>query len=131
MKTSATNEFPEISWDFHELIENHGHTKTFSATGESADGRKWSGTGETCNDEEVDVYDIEPEELDEPSDPTNLWWGYRHVNGTLQAKRYFDSRDISEAMESDFVDVVVRPFPAKDRECALLKVSELSMPKAK
>lgn len=27
----------------------------------------------------------------------NLWWGYKHISGTYQAKRYFDKRDIDEA----------------------------------
>lgn len=49
----------------------------------------------------------------------NLWWGYLHVRGTLQAKRYFDKRDLDEAYESDFVAQVVQPFMAKDREEAL------------
>lgn len=52
----------------------------------------------------------------------NLWWGYRHTSGTLQAKRYFDKRDIEEALESDFVDQVVHPFQAKDREEALTHI---------
>jgi len=49
----------------------------------------------------------------------NLWWGYKHISGTLQAKRYFDKKDTDEAEESPFVDEVVYPFPAKDREDAL------------
>ena len=47
------------------------------------------------------------------------WWGYRHVSGTLQAKRYFGVRDISEALESPFVQDVAGPFLAKDRDEAL------------
>lgn len=49
----------------------------------------------------------------------NLWWGYKHTNGSLQVKRYFDKRDIDEAKESDFVDVAAGPFYAGDREEAL------------
>jgi hypothetical protein len=52
-------------------------------------------------------------------EPKNLWWGYKHVSGTVQAKRYFDKKDVDEAHESDFVDQVVMPFYAKDREEAL------------
>lgn len=37
------------------------------------------------------------------TDERELWWGYRHVSGTLQAKRYFDKLDIEDAQESDFV----------------------------
>lgn len=49
----------------------------------------------------------------------DLWWGYRHVNGSVQAKRYFDRRDIQEAHESDFCAQVVGPFEADTREAAL------------
>lgn len=48
-----------------------------------------------------------------------MWWGYLHTAGTLQAKRYFDKRDIDEAEESPFVQQVVYPFEAADREEAL------------
>lgn len=49
----------------------------------------------------------------------HLWWGYRHISGTYQVKRYFDERDIKDAYMSDFVEQVVRPFSAKNREDAL------------
>lgn len=48
-----------------------------------------------------------------------LWWGYRHTNGNLQAKRYFSTLDVLEAVDSPFVDEVVEPFEAKGREEAL------------
>ncbi len=55
------------------------------------------------------------------------WWGYKHINGSLQAKRYWgDPRDISEAKESDFVERVVGPFEAVDRADALSKVEQLT-----
>lgn len=47
------------------------------------------------------------------------WWGYRHTSGTYQAKRYFDRRDIEEAEDSDFCEIVVGPFLAENREEAL------------
>lgn len=49
------------------------------------------------------------------------WWGYKHVNGSLQAKRYFEDQDwvLDDAYESPFVDQVVRPFKAEGREEAL------------
>ena len=56
----------------------------------------------------------------------NLWWGYKHVSGTYQAKRYFDKRDIQEARESDFCDIVVGPFMVKDRDEALEQVKEMT-----
>jgi hypothetical protein len=57
-------------------------------------------------------------------DERNLWWGYRHVSGTYQAKRYYDKRDLDEAYESDFVESVVRPFEADTREEALDYIKE-------
>jgi len=53
-----------------------------------------------------------------------LWWGYLHTEGTLQVKRYFDSRDLEEAKESDFVVAVHGPWPAKNREEAITKLKE-------
>lgn len=49
----------------------------------------------------------------------NLWWGYEHINGNLQAKRYFDKLDIIEAYESPFCKKVIQPFEASTREEAL------------
>lgn len=54
------------------------------------------------------------------------YWGYKHVSGTYQAKRYFDKRDIQEANDSDFCEKVVGPFESKNREEALNKVKELT-----
>lgn len=56
------------------------------------------------------------------------WWGYSHINGSIQAKRYFDKRDLSEAHESDFIDRVIPPFMAKDREDALKQIQEKLKP---
>lgn len=47
------------------------------------------------------------------------WWGYRHTNGTVQAKRFRTQLDIKEAHESWFCAKVVEPFNAKSREEAL------------
>jgi hypothetical protein len=47
------------------------------------------------------------------------WWGYEHISGTLQAKPYYNSLDITEAESSSFVAQVVYPFLATDREDAL------------
>lgn len=54
----------------------------------------------------------------------NFWWGYKHVSGTYQAKRFFDKRDIQDAEESDFCEQVVRPFLAINREDALKIIKE-------
>ena len=54
----------------------------------------------------------------------NLWWGYKHTSGTLQAKRYFGPLDIQEANESPFCDQVVGPFEAEGRDEALKIIAE-------
>lgn len=54
----------------------------------------------------------------------NLWWGYLHTAGTLQAKRYFSPLDIEEANESPFCKEVVGPFEAENREEALKIIKE-------
>ncbi len=38
------------------------------------------------------------------------WYAYKHVNGEIHAKRYFDDKDIKEAFESDFVSEVLGPI---------------------
>ena len=53
------------------------------------------------------------------------WWGYKHISGTYQAKRYFGELDIQEAYESPFCQEIVGPFMADGREDALQKVKEL------
>jgi hypothetical protein len=55
---------------------------------------------------------------------TLTWWGYLHVNNTVQVKRFFGSQDITEARESDFVSQTVGPFEATDRANALDIVKE-------
>lgn len=52
----------------------------------------------------------------------NLWWGYKHNNGTYQAKRYWGASELQEAERSDFVDQVVQPFYCKNRDEALIVV---------
>jgi len=52
------------------------------------------------------------------------WWGYRHVDGSIHAKRYFDALDIEEARESPFVDTCYGPFLCDNREQALSIVRE-------
>jgi len=51
-----------------------------------------------------------------------MWWGYLHANGTLQLKRWFgDCADYTTDCEGNaFVQRVVTPFEAADREAALL-----------
>ncbi len=59
------------------------------------------------------------------------WWGYKHSNGSYQAKVYFGPKDISEAEESPFCVKAVGPFMAEDREDALSQVEALCNPKPK
>jgi hypothetical protein len=50
-----------------------------------------------------------------------LWWCYLHTNGHIQAKRYFDQRDLDDADESPFVKRRSSPFEAEDRDDAIKK----------
>ena len=50
------------------------------------------------------------------------WWGYLHVEGTLQVKPYFDPLDLTEARESPFVKSVHGPWEVEGREEALAKL---------
>jgi len=52
------------------------------------------------------------------------WWGYIHVNGSLQVKRFFGWQDMEEADESSFVKKTAGPFEAKNRQDALTKLKE-------
>jgi hypothetical protein len=54
----------------------------------------------------------------------NLWWGYKHVNGTIQAKRCFSHEVMIDAYDSDFIETVVPPFEADSREEALKIITE-------
>lgn len=59
------------------------------------------------------------------------WWGYKHVNGGYQAKRYFGHLDIWEARRSPFCEKVVGPFTVPitetdQRQYALDTVKELT-----
>ena len=54
----------------------------------------------------------------------NKWWGYLHVNGSFQVKIYFDKLDISEALESPFVERIGGPWFCENREEALKMLAE-------
>lgn len=57
--------------------------------------------------------------------PEIEWWGYLHINGNIQVKRYFDDRDLDDAYESDFVSTVFHPFKAAGREAAIKHIEGL------
>ncbi len=50
-----------------------------------------------------------------------MWWGYLHVGGNLQIKRWFgDVKDYTSDCENNpFVVKVVEPFSANSREEAI------------
>lgn len=52
------------------------------------------------------------------------WWGYRHTNGSLQAKRYWSDDDLQDADESPFVKERTGVFLASSREEALKIIDE-------
>lgn len=52
----------------------------------------------------------------------DLWWGYVHENGTIQVKRFFDSKDIKEADESPFCLRTYGPFKCNGRDMAIENV---------
>ena len=56
----------------------------------------------------------------------NMWWGYLHSNGAIQARRWFgDHKDYTEDCEgSDFVLRVVPPFEAETRDEAIAILKE-------
>jgi len=49
----------------------------------------------------------------------NTWYGYKHTDGSYQAKRYFTQQDLTDCQESDFVEAYTQPFQAEHREEAL------------
>lgn len=57
-------------------------------------------------------------------DGLNEWWGYKHVNGNYQVKRFFDDKDLEEARESPFTSHVSSTFWAKNREDALKHIKK-------
>ncbi len=56
------------------------------------------------------------------------WWGYKHINGTYQVKRYWGKDSdaaIQYAFESSFVDIVQTEFQADNRDDALVRIKQL------
>jgi hypothetical protein len=52
------------------------------------------------------------------------WWGYLHVNGTLQVKAYYSVSQIEDAEESPFVKTIILPFKADTREEASMIINK-------
>ena len=38
-----------------------------------------------------------------------LWWGYLHVNGTVQVKRFFDNRALHHLAHSKLINELLSP----------------------
>jgi len=53
------------------------------------------------------------------------WWGYLHVNGHIQVKRYFSEQDLDEANESPFCRKVTESFDALGRDEAIKIATDL------
>lgn len=55
------------------------------------------------------------------------WWGYLHVEGSIQVKRYHNNfpEDIEDARISPFVKQVFGPFQALDREEAIRTIQQM------
>lgn len=53
-----------------------------------------------------------------------MWWAYRHKSYSIHLKRYFDRRDVDEAYESPFVDLVIEPFEAESNDEARRIIQE-------
>jgi len=48
-----------------------------------------------------------------------MWWGYLHINGSIQVKRFFDQLDIDDAEKSPFVEKITSVFEASNRDEAI------------
>lgn len=59
------------------------------------------------------------------------WWGYLHINGSIQVKRYFDNSYQQDCTESNFVVNWTQPFEAESRAEAIKIVEEKLRPKKK
>ena len=53
-----------------------------------------------------------------------LWWGYIHINNSIQVKRFFSKDDIDDAYESPFAEHVFEEFEANSREEAIKYIEE-------
>jgi hypothetical protein len=61
----------------------------------------------------------------EPKDKYEYdWWGYLHQNGTVQVKGYHSPDQLLDAEESTFVQRIVYPFKALNRDEAELIINK-------
>lgn len=56
------------------------------------------------------------------------WWGYQHKNGSLHLKRYISEASFDEAYDSPFVDDVMVPFMAANRDEAMARLKAWADP---
>lgn len=59
------------------------------------------------------------------------WWGYLHINGSIQVKRFFNIKDIEEAEQSSFVKSVYGPFTCDCRDNAVEILKTIYLTKTK
>jgi hypothetical protein len=57
-----------------------------------------------------------------PTPLGELWWGYVHINMSLQVRRQISLSKFKTAEESDFILHVFQPFYATDRQDAINKL---------
>lgn len=61
----------------------------------------------------------------EPKDKyEHEWWGYLHVNGKIQVKGYYAPEQLLDAEESTFVQKIVYPFKALNKDEAELIITK-------
>ena len=60
-------------------------------------------------------------------DEVRKWWAYRHIYGGIKVKLFTGQDAIEDAYDSNFVDEVLDPYPAKDRnEAESIALARLS-----
>lgn len=59
MRTPANESMPAIIWQRGELNDVHDHVREYGASGESMDGRSWSGNWEETDGEFIEITNIE------------------------------------------------------------------------
>lgn len=59
MITQPTDILPKIEWERGDLFDTDDHMKFYACSGESEDGRKWSGDWEVTDGELIEITNIE------------------------------------------------------------------------
>ena len=50
-----------------------------------------------------------------------MWWGYKHINGSLHLKRWFGEHEYytGDCKNNEFINIVISPFKAESIEDAM------------